>query len=177
MGRPRLMLASLMGLVAMVALGMASLFSASTFWTAAAATVTLMLLLGAVLGTILPRGAEWASCLGFALFGVVYFVLVEWDWVGGQLGHDLTAGLIDLAKSMIPSPVVATRSSALGIPIVCSCMVWGGSRRLACPRVEVELPLSPPRSDSTVRPRRQGCCHHSRCLIATVAVKYNKAGR
>jgi hypothetical protein len=106
-----------MGLVAVIALGMAGLFSASTFWTAAAATVTQMLLLGAVLGTILPRGAEWAFCLGFALFGVVYFVLVEWDWVGGQLGHDLTAGLVDLAESMIPSPVVATRSSALGIPI------------------------------------------------------------
>ena len=94
MGRPRLTLASLMGLVAVIALGMAGLFSASTFWTAAAATVTLILLLGAVLGTILLRGAEWAFCLGFALFGVVYFVLVEWDWVGGQLGHDLTAGLV-----------------------------------------------------------------------------------
>jgi hypothetical protein len=46
-------------------------------------------LLGAVLGTILPRGAEWAFCLGFALLGVVHFVLVQWDWVGGQLGHSM----------------------------------------------------------------------------------------
>ncbi len=117
MGRPRLSLASLMGLVAVIALGLAGLFSASTFRTAAAATVTLMLMLGAVLGTILPRSPEWAFCIGFALFGVVYFVLVEWDWVGGQLGHDLTAGLVDPAESMIPSPVVATRSIALGLPI------------------------------------------------------------
>ncbi len=117
MGRPRLSLASLMGLVAVIALGLAGLFSASTFRTAAAATVTLMLMLGAVLGTILPRSPEWAFCIGFALFGEVYFVVVEWDWDGGQLGHDLTAGLVDPAESMIPSPVVATRSIALGLPI------------------------------------------------------------
>src|SRR5271166_5790986 len=117
MGRPRLTLASLMGLVAVSALGMTGLSSASTFWTAAAATVTLMLLLGAVLGAILLRGAEWAFCLGFALFGAVYFVLVEWDWVGGQLGHDLTAGLSDLADSIIPRPVFATPAAAPGLPI------------------------------------------------------------
>ncbi len=117
MGRPRLTLASMMGLVAVCALGMTGLFSASTFWTAAAGSVTLMLLLGAVLGAILLRGAEWAFCLGLALFGVVYFVLVEWDWVGGQLGHDLTGGLVDLAESIIPSPVFATRDTAPGLPI------------------------------------------------------------
>jgi hypothetical protein len=65
----------------------------------------------------LLRGGEWAFCLGFALFGVVYFVLVEWDWVGGQLGHDLTAGLIDLADSILPRPVFATPASAPGQPI------------------------------------------------------------
>ena len=62
MGRPRVSLASLMGLVAVIALGMAGHFSASIFWTAEAATVTLMLLLGAVLETLPPRGAEWAFC-------------------------------------------------------------------------------------------------------------------
>ncbi len=117
MGGPRLTLASLMGLVAVLALGMTGLFSASTFWTTAAATVTLALLLAAVLGAILLRGAECAFCLGFALFGLVYLVLVEWDWVGGQLGHDLTAGLADLADSIVPSPAFATRASALGQPI------------------------------------------------------------
>jgi hypothetical protein len=116
MGGPRLTLASLMGLVAVLALGLAGLSSASTFWTAAAATVTLAILLGAVLGAILLRGAEWSVCLGFALFGVVFLGLVEWGWAGGQIGHDLTAGLADLAESMIPSPVFATRASALGPP-------------------------------------------------------------
>ncbi len=117
MGRPRLTLASLMGLVALLALGLAGLNSSSRFWTAVAAAVTLALLLGAVLGAILLHYGERTFCLGFALFGVVFFVLVEWDWIGGQIGHDLTSGLGDLADSIIPYPLIATPASATGAPI------------------------------------------------------------
>ena len=39
-----------------------------------------------------PRGGERAFCLGFSLFAAVYLVLVDWDWIGGQFGHDLTIG-------------------------------------------------------------------------------------
>jgi hypothetical protein len=105
---PRFSLAGLMGIVAVIALGCVGLVSASTFWTSAAATITLGLLLGAVLGAVLLRGAEQAFLLGFALFGVIYLLLVDWDWFGGQLGHDLTAGLSDVAESIIPAPRVAT---------------------------------------------------------------------
>jgi hypothetical protein len=97
-----------MGIVAVIALGCVGLVSASTFWTSAAATITLGLLLGAVLGAVLLRGAEQAFLLGFALFGIIYLLLVDWDWFGGQLGHDLTAGLSDIAESIIPAPRVAT---------------------------------------------------------------------
>jgi hypothetical protein len=119
-----------MGLVAVIALGLTGLFSASTVWTTAAATLTLALLLGAVLGAILLRGADRAFSLGFALFGVVYLVLVEWDWVGGPLGHDLTMGLASLAETMIPDPTFATRASALG-------PVFVPSERLAARQVRV----------------------------------------
>jgi hypothetical protein len=104
---PRFSLAGLMGIVAVIALGCVGLVSASTFWTSAAATITLGLLLGAVLGAVLLRGAEQAFLLGFALFGIIYLLLVDWDWFGGQLGHDLTAGLSDVAESIIPVPRVA----------------------------------------------------------------------
>jgi hypothetical protein len=105
---PRFSLAGLMGIVAVIALGCVGLVSASTFWTSAAATITLGLLLGAVLGAVLLRGADQSFLLGFALFGIIYLVLVDWDWYGGQLGHDLTAGLSDVADSIIPAPQVAT---------------------------------------------------------------------
>ena len=109
-----------MGLVAVIALGLTGLFSSSTFWTAVAAAVTLALLLGALLGAWLLTGTARAFCLGFALFGFVFFVLVEWDWVGGQFGHDLTSGLVDLAESLIARPVIATPARDTGTPIVVS---------------------------------------------------------
>ena len=113
---PRFSLAGLMGIVAVIALGCVGLVSASTFWTSAAATITLGLLLGAVLGAVLLRGGEQSFLLGFALFGIVYLLLVDWDWFGGQLGHDLTAGLSDVAESIIPSPAVATAPTASPFP-------------------------------------------------------------
>jgi hypothetical protein len=116
MNEPRLTLASLLGIVAVIALGLAGIRSATTVWTSAASTITLGLFLGAVLGGGLLRGKEQAFCLGFALFGIVYLVLVNWDWVGGQFGHDLTAGIVDLAESVVPTPVVATRASSNGLP-------------------------------------------------------------
>ena len=112
---PRLTVASLLGIVAVAALGLAGIRSATTLWTSAAATLTLGLFLGAVLGAWMLRGKEQAFCLGFALFGIVYLVLVNWDWVGAQFGHDLTAGLGDLAESLVPRPV-ATPASRPGFP-------------------------------------------------------------
>jgi hypothetical protein len=113
---PRFSLAGLMGIVAVIALGCVGLVSASTFWTSAAATITLGLLLGSVLGVVLLRGREQSFLLGFALFGIVYLLLVDWDWFGGQLGHDLTAGLSDVAESIIPFPAVATAPMASPFP-------------------------------------------------------------
>jgi hypothetical protein len=104
MGGARLSIAGMLGIVAALALGMAALFSAASLWLSAAATLTLAIFLSAVLGAILLRGSERAFCLGFALFSGVYLVLVDWDWMGGQFGHDLTAGLSDLAEVIHPKP-------------------------------------------------------------------------
>jgi hypothetical protein len=110
---PRFSLANLLGIVAVIALGLTGLSSATTFWTSAAATVTLGLLLAALLGAVLLRGADRAFWLGFALFGGTYLVLVEWDWIGGQLGHDLTAGLSGVADSILRSGVGYFASTVL----------------------------------------------------------------
>lgn len=128
MGKPQLSLASLMGLIAVIALGITGVISASSFWTSAAATATLGLLLAAVLGAFLLRDAEHAFCLGFALFGVVYLVLVDWDWVGGPLGHDLTAGLRDAADQILPTPAIASSASASGVPFRSPSKAWPPGR-------------------------------------------------
>jgi hypothetical protein len=116
MSRPQLTLASLLGVVAVIALGLAGLLSASTFWTTSAATVTLACLLASALGAILLRGPERSFSLGFAVFGLVYLILVNWDWIGGQFGHDLTAGLGEAAERMIPAPVTAATAAPVRGP-------------------------------------------------------------
>jgi hypothetical protein len=109
MPRYRISLAGSLGIVAVVAMGLAGMRSASSLWTTAAATMTLVLLLAAVLAARLLDGIDRAFWAGFALFGWSYLILVNWDWVGAQFGHDLTAGLSDLADVVIPEvPVAAT---------------------------------------------------------------------
>lgn len=98
----RFSMAAMMAIVAVIALGLAGMVSASSFWTASAATVTLALLLAAVLTASLLKGTDRTFWAGFALFGWTYLLLVNWDWVGGQFGHDLTAGLSDVAEAIFP---------------------------------------------------------------------------
>jgi hypothetical protein len=117
MPRLRISMASLLGIIAVIALGLAGIKSASSFWTTAAATVTLALLLGALLAAWLLAGADRAFWAGFALFGWTYLVLVNWDWVGGQFGHDLTAGLSDLAESMFAEPVPIVPAAPVAPPL------------------------------------------------------------
>jgi len=98
MGPHRLTLAGLMGLVVLAAASLASLRYATEAWTAVASTAALAVLLSALLAARLLRGRERAFWGGFALFGWAYLVLVNWSWIGEQFGHDLTAGLGDLAE-------------------------------------------------------------------------------
>jgi hypothetical protein len=95
-------------IIAVLAIGMAALFSAAAFWISVAATCTLALVLGSVLGAILLRAGERAFCLGFSLFAGVYLVLVEWDWIGGLFGHDLTRALGEVAERIFPAPTVSS---------------------------------------------------------------------
>ena len=43
----------------------------------------------------------------------MYLVLVDWDWIGGQFGHDLTLGLSDLAERVYPDPATAPPAPVL----------------------------------------------------------------
>ena len=110
---PRLTISGMLAVVGLLALGMAALFSAAPFWISLAAATTLALLLSMVLGVIFLRGGERAYCLGFVLFGVVYLVLVEWDWIGGQLGHDLALALGKLADRVYPDPMISSPAPVL----------------------------------------------------------------
>jgi hypothetical protein len=110
----RISLSTVLAIVAVVALGLAGMVSASRLATAAMGTVTLALLLAAILAAWLRAGSDRAFWVGFALFGWTYLVLVNSDWVGGQFGHDLTAGLSDVGEVMVPE--VQVLSVATPVP-------------------------------------------------------------
>jgi hypothetical protein len=99
---PRVSLATLLGIVSVIALGLAGMLSTSRLWLTLASTVTLILLLAAILASWQFSGIDRAFWVGFALFGWIYLIMVNWDWVGGQLGHDLTVGISEAAEWLLP---------------------------------------------------------------------------
>jgi hypothetical protein len=103
-GDRRLTIAGMLWVVALVGIWFASIRAASVVWTTVTATMTLAALLTGVLGAVYARGSSRAFWLGFALFGWAYLTLVNWDWVGGPLGHDLTGGLSDWAERLLGAP-------------------------------------------------------------------------
>ncbi len=107
-GTSRFTIAGMLWGVAAIGIWLASLRSSSTVWTTVAATMTLAALLTGVLGALVTQRPSRASWLGFAIFGWVSLILVEWDWIGGPLGHDLTAALGAMAEYLLPEP--ATKS-------------------------------------------------------------------
>jgi hypothetical protein len=117
----RISLAALMAIIAVIALGLAGMMSASSLWTASAASVTLALLLAAILSAGFSDGADRSASAGFALFGWTYLLLVNWDWVGGQFGHDLTAGLSEVAEAIfaeVKSPPPSSTTTALALKAI-----------------------------------------------------------
>jgi hypothetical protein len=108
----RLSVGGLLAVVGVIALWAASLRASTAATVSVATTATLAALLAAVLGAVIRRGPARTFFLGFAVFGVTYFVFVNWDWVGGPVGHDLTDGLRALAERAIPpDPNLATANS------------------------------------------------------------------
>ena len=109
----------MIGVVAVFAFWLASLRSASVWWTAAASTLTLAFLLTGVLGSIFLKGPDRAYWSGFALFGWTYLLLVNWEFFGGQFSHDLTGGLGQFAEWVLPritSPPAINPGTVFPIP-------------------------------------------------------------
>jgi hypothetical protein len=66
--------------ILVLALAIAALRSPSDYWVSAMFSMTLGLLLTAVLGVVYRRGARRAFWLGFALFGWVYWLMSFGPW-------------------------------------------------------------------------------------------------
>jgi hypothetical protein len=128
---PRFSLATLIGIVAVIALGLAGMLSGSRLWLMLASTATLAVLLAAILASWLFSGIERAFWVGFALFGWTYLIMVSWDWVGGQIGHDLTVGISEAAERILPD--VKPPPFPFGLPTVPPSVSTSSPTRISVP--------------------------------------------
>ena len=91
-------LAALMFAVLFVAVGLAALRDPSELWASSLFSLTLVLLLVAMLGTVAHRGATRVAFLGFTLFAGTYLLLAfsPWPWINddGLRPPQLVTGLL-----------------------------------------------------------------------------------
>jgi hypothetical protein len=86
MERFRFSMAALMGLVALVAIGLAALKSANQLWVGLTTTIVLGVLLFAILGFIHSTGPMRRFWSGFAVFGWGYLVFIYAPWFNNNVG-------------------------------------------------------------------------------------------
>jgi hypothetical protein len=106
--RFRFSIAGIMGAVVVLAVGFAGLSAASALWASAVFSLTVTLLVTAILGAVACRGPSRIAWLGFALFGWTYVLATFWLWPvpnGVTAPPFLTKALLD---SFQPSLNTAT---------------------------------------------------------------------
>lgn len=112
MGRYRLSLAALMGVVALIAVGVAALRSSTAIWAALVILLALGTVCGATVGAVLRRGPDRGPWLGFAVFGWAYFLMTLSPW-GGEYGlgparfltRASTALLVHIDPDLVEMPI------------------------------------------------------------------------
>lgn len=99
MGRLRISVAGLMGVVGCVAVAVVSLMFASDLLASVTVMLTLGLLTVAILAVVYRREARRAFWLGFVILGWGYMALA---WASGREGL-VTSGILDALHSMAPA--------------------------------------------------------------------------
>lgn len=108
---PRVRIWWLMALVLLLAVGFAGLHAATALWASAVFTLTVTLLAAGLLGVAASRGWRRTACLGFSIFGWVYFLATFWLWPGPNgvsAPPFLTKALMDAVRPDSNAPATMT---------------------------------------------------------------------
>ena len=142
----RISIAGLLGFVIAFALGLAAVVNASEFWAGAMSFLTIVTLLGSVLGTVL-RGWRSGGWLGFAVFGWGYYfsLILMLGLADEMVSLSETAAVWVFEKANpAPSVVVSIRTAPLPPPVL-------PTYEVAPPPALPPSPIPPP-ADSSVPP-------------------------
>jgi hypothetical protein len=85
----RISIAGLMGLILVVAVGLAALHHPTRLWSNAAFSLAIGLDFGAVVAAIASEGRARSACSGFAVCGWGYLVLAVFPWFEANVGPQL----------------------------------------------------------------------------------------
>jgi hypothetical protein len=101
----RFSIASMMGFVVLLAVGMAALRYPTKLWASLFLSVTLVVLVVAVLGGLFRRGLDRSFWAGFALCGWFYFILSCGPWFNDVVSPLLfTTACLDLIYPHVAAP-------------------------------------------------------------------------
>ncbi len=106
----RISIRGLIGLILIASLWIAALARATELWVTITDTLTLGLLLMAILGTFIHRGKSRCFWAGFALFGFTHLFLTHWAFGIQNSASGLTTGLHAPANWVHPAPPVPPSS-------------------------------------------------------------------
>jgi hypothetical protein len=113
--RFRISIASVMIVVVLLAIGFAGLRYPSHLWASALFTITIGLLLTAILGIACCREQQRAAWAGFATFGWSYLILCFAPWFDTEVGpYLLTTAVLEL---LYPKLAVQTALENGAIPV------------------------------------------------------------
>ncbi len=103
----RFSIAKLMGLIGIIAFGIAALRAASDLWVGIVLLATLGLLAIAILGIAYRCEGKRAWWFGFALFGWGYWLVTAGPWFAQEIGTRLPTAqlLVHLHEKLQPQPV------------------------------------------------------------------------
>ena len=99
---PRLTLSGMLGIVALLALGLGAMRSASVYWVSAVSWVLLVWLCAGLLGAIFRHGTARVFWIGFAVFGWVYLLIVHTAMMNTTYSAELSTGVHQLIEALFP---------------------------------------------------------------------------
>jgi hypothetical protein len=97
--------AALMGVVLLLALGMASLRANTAMWASAMFTAAVILFATAIVAALAIRGLGRFTWTGMAVFGWVYLIIAFGPWIGNATGPPplLPSSLLDYIQDYVLS--------------------------------------------------------------------------
>src|SRR5262245_3695592 len=129
MNRPRLTIAQVILIVAVLSFVFAAIHSASAAWAGAMSSITFFTMICSLLGVAFERGMRRVYWIGFATLGWSYLLLIYAPWLESRIGRFLLAPNFFAYLAELLNPVPENSGGGLqsvGVELLSTAAVGGG---------------------------------------------------